>query len=230
MPMNELELTGRARTHVLNLDDPPCTVHVEAAGPLLAMRAAARAEGIDLVPASSFRDFAAQLRIWQDKFHGRRPLYDRGGQPLDPATLTEPQILEAILTWSALPGASRHHWGTEVDVLDRAALAPGQSVRLLPDEYAPDGPFARLTAWLDHNMDRFGFFRPYRTERGGVAPEPWHLSYAPVSQDALEGLTEDVLRRTVLESAMDGKEAVLARIAQIHGRYVLNVDPCPPTT
>ena len=33
-------------------------------------------------------------------------------------------------------------------------------------------------------MHAFGFFRPYTTDRGGVAPEPWHLSYAPVAARA----------------------------------------------
>ncbi len=31
----------------------------------------------------------------------------------------------------------------------------------------------------------FGFYRPYAVDRGGVHPEPWHLSYAPLAQQAL---------------------------------------------
>ena len=37
-----------------------------------------------------------------------------------------------ILEWSALPGASRHHWGSEFDVFDLAALPEGYRVQLLP--------------------------------------------------------------------------------------------------
>lgn len=225
--MNELELTGRARTHVIDIAEPRCTLHREVAPAFLAMRAAAATAGIELEPVSSFRDFAAQVRIWNEKFRGLRTLYDRDGVELVHATLTEPQILDAILCWSAAPGASRHHWGTEVDVIDRAAVAPGVRFRLLPEEYFPGGPFAALSAWLDANMARFEFFRPYRTDRGGVSPEPWHLSYAPVSQAALAQLSVATLRDALVASEIDGKTLLLERLAAIHSRYVASVDAPP---
>ncbi|HWI13210.1 MAG TPA: M15 family metallopeptidase, partial [Burkholderiales bacterium] len=133
-------------------------------------------------------------------------------------------LIEAILCWSALPGASRHHWGTEIDVYDRAAMPEGYRVRLLPEEAAPGGVFHRLHEWLDEHMASYGFFRPYATYRGGVLPEPWHLSYAAVSVDATRSLTADVLERTVRDSTMLGKEHVLGRLAEIHARYVASVD------
>lgn len=188
------------------------------------MRAAAAAEGIDLFPVSTFRDFEAQLRIWNEKFRGRRPLYDRGGELLDYSTLNEPEIVSAILCWSAVPGASRHHWGTDIDVIDKASLPPGHASGLIPAEYGPGGPFEKLTGWLNANMPRFGFFRPYTVDRGGVSPEPWHLSYAPVSVPALEQLTESLLRTALLESEIEGKELVVQRLAEIHRRYVTSVD------
>ena len=95
--------------------------------------------------------------------------------------LDEPAAVEAILLWSALPGASRHHWGTDVDVVDRSACPPGYRPQLMTAEFAPRGIFAKLDGWLAANMGHFGFFRPYTRDRGGVLPEPWHLSYAPVS-------------------------------------------------
>ncbi len=223
--MNALELTGRASTHVTELGAPRCVLHTLAAPAFLEMRAQAAAAGIDLAPVSAFRDFDRQLYIWNEKFHGRRALYNRAGQPLDPAALTPPEIVQAILYWSALPGASRHHWGSEIDVIDRAALPPGASAQLLPVEYSPGGPFARLTAWLDRHMGRFGFFRPYRTDRGGVAPEPWHLSFAPVSRVAITELTEDVLREALQGSALAGKALVLGQLPEIYRRYVADIDP-----
>lgn len=228
--MNELELTGRARSHVIDIADPRCTLHREAAPAFLAMRAAAAEAGIELEPVSSFRDFDAQVRIWNEKFRGQRTLYDRDGVELVHATLNEPEILDAILCWSAAPGASRHHWGTEVDVIDRVAVAPGVRFRLLPEEYFPGGPFARLSVWLDANMARFGFFRPYRTDRGGVSPEPWHLSYAPVSQSALARMSVETLHAALLASDIDGKALLLDRLATIHHRYVANVDAPPAAT
>ena len=123
--MNALELTGRARTHVIELDAPRCTLHYEAVAAFLGMRDAALAEGIDLQAVSSFRDFDRQLLLWNRKWRGDRPLYDRSGALLDPARLTEPQRVDAILAWSAIPGGSRHHWGSDIDVIDAAAMPAG---------------------------------------------------------------------------------------------------------
>ena len=222
--MNELELTGRARSHIVELTQPRCALHYEAATSFLAMRDAAACDGIDLTPRSSFRDFDTQLGIWNRKWAGERPLYDRYGALLERSSLDDVQTVEAILAWSAIPGGSRHHWGSDVDVIDAAAVAPGQSVELLPSEYSPQGIFARLSAWLDANMRRFGFFRPYRTDRGGVSPEPWHLSYAPVALPALESLSLSMLRKVLDNSSIAGKPHVLARLPEIYTRFLLAVD------
>ena len=44
-----------------------------------------------------------------------------------------------ILRWSALPGGSRHHWGTEIDIFDPDLLPQGQSLQLEPWEYESGG-------------------------------------------------------------------------------------------
>ena len=222
--MNELELTGQARTHVVELADPLCMLHYEAVASFLAMRDAAGSAGIDLRPRSSFRDFQAQLGIWNRKWNGERAIYDRQGTLLDRRQLSDSATVDAILCWSAIPGGSRHHWGSDIDVIDAAAVPPGYTVELLPGEYAPDGIFARLSEWLDANMRRFGFYRPYRTDRGGVSPEPWHLSYAPISQPALESLSLSTLRRVLETSSIAGKPHVLARLPEIYTRFLLTVD------
>lgn len=222
--MNELELTGRARTHVVDLERPRCTLHYEAAASFLAMRDAATAAGIDLVAASSFRDFERQLAIWNGKWRGERPLLDRAGCPLDVATLDPAARIDAILCWSALPGGSRHHWGSDVDVVDAGAMPAGYRVQLVPAEYARDGVFARLAQWLDGNMTRFGFYRPYAADHGGAVAEPWHLSYWPVAAQALEALTLPVLRRAVAGSGILGRDEVLERLPEIYTRFILAVD------
>ena len=222
--MNEFEVTGRARTHIVDLEQPPCGLHYEAAASLLAMHDAAARDGIDLVPVSSYRDFARQATLWNRKWRGERPLYDRSGRLLDHATLREPDLVDAILCWSAIPGGSRHHWGSDLDVIDVAAMPQGYQVQLLPGEYAADGIFARLTAWLDVNMHRYGFFRPFASDRGGAAVEPWHLSYAPVAALALEELSLPVLRRALVESDVLGKAHVLERLPEIYTRFILAVD------
>lgn len=221
------QLTGRTREHLTELSDPRCSLHKEVTVPFLAMRAAAAADGIDLVAFSSFRDFDRQLAIWNAKFRGERPIQDRAGRTLAAGTLTPDERVTAILCWSAMPGASRHHWGTDFDVMDLAALPVGYRIQLVPAEYAAGGPFHRLTTWLDAHMHTFGFFRPYTTDRGGVMPEPWHLSHAPVAARAQRALSLSGLRAVLAASDVDGKEAVLAALEENFRRYVVEVDSPP---
>lgn len=222
--MNALELTGRARTHVIEVADPACVLHRDVVGPFLDLRAHAARAGHDLVPVSAFRDFAHQARIWNAKFRGERPMFDKEHRPLDASTMSDAERVAAILWWSALPGASRHHWGTEIDVIDRAAAPTGYRPQLVPAEFAPGGPFAALDAWLERHMREFGFFRPYRTDRGGVQPEPWHLSYAPVSVPAMQALGPSLLAAALDAELILGGDIARARIEQIHATYVSNVD------
>lgn len=221
------QLTGRARDHLVEVAEPRCTLHNEAVAPFLAMRAAAAADGIDLVAVSSFRDFDRQLGIWNAKFRGERPLQDRAGKPLDVLALAPAERVAAILWWSALPGASRHHWGTDIDVIDARALPAGYRLQVIPAEYASGGPFERLTTWLDASMHAFGFFRPYGVDRGGVSPEPWHLSYAPVAARALAAFSVEHLRAALAAADIEGKEAVLEALPGTFTRYVANVDAPP---
>jgi LAS superfamily LD-carboxypeptidase LdcB len=222
------ELTGRATSHVAPLEGfPLLLLHREVAGPFLAMRAAAARDGIDLTPVSGFRDFERQRLIWNEKCRGERPLLDRQGGSLAAAQLEPEALVDAILVWSALPGASRHHWGTDLDVIDAAALPPDYRARLIPEEFAPGGPFQRLDRWLSAHAASFGFYRPYAQDRGGVQPEPWHLSHAPVASQALRQLTVDVLREALVDVGLESGEAVAARLPALHARYVLNVDPAP---
>jgi LAS superfamily LD-carboxypeptidase LdcB len=229
--LDDLELTGRARTHVREwaIDEATHFVAQHQAGEaFMALRAAAAREGIDLVPVSAFRDFDSQMSIWSRKWRGERPLYDAAGKVMDHAAMRPEELVDAILAWSALPGASRHHWGTEFDVIDRAALPEGYRVLLLPDEYAPGGPFERLGAWLDAHLAEHDFFRPYDIERGGLHPEPWHLSWAPLSVPALSALTPALMRQAIATADMPGKEYVLPCVARIHQVQVCLVGT-PPT-
>lgn len=223
--MNALELTGRTRTHIVDLEQPRCSLHYGVVTSFLALRDAAARAGVELAAASSFRDFGRQLQIWNEKWRGERELLDHDGRALVADALDEEARIDAILCWSALPGGSRHHWGTDVDVIDAAALPPGYRVRLVAEEFAPGGVFGPLTGWLDENMHRFGFYRPYLAGLGGAGAEPWHLSYWPVASEALEGLTLPVLRATIAGSELLGRERVLERLPEIYTRFILAVEP-----
>lgn len=226
-PLDPLELTGRARTHLVQLEDPRCLLHAAAAAPFLAMRAAAAREGLLLEPASAFRDFDRQCLIWNAKYRGERPLLDRLGRVLDAAALAPQERVEAILAWSALPGASRHHWGTDLDVYDRAALPEGARPELVPAEYAPGGPSARLDAWLAAHAHEYGFYRPYMTDRGGVGFEPWHISFAPVAIDCVARLDRAVLQAALASATIEGAGEIAAQLDPLLLRFVAAVDPAP---
>jgi LAS superfamily LD-carboxypeptidase LdcB len=222
--MNEGELTGQARTHIVDVPDPSCALHKDVLTPFLNLRRAAGTDGFDLMPHSSFRDFSRQLAIWNGKFSGERPTYDSAGQPIDMSRLAPSDRVEAILLWSALPGASRHHWGTDIDLIDGRAAAPGYRVGLTQAEFAPGGPFSPLSEWLEANAARFGFFRPFRGKLSGVRPEPWHFSFAPVADNARRSLTAEVLHRALAASPLLGKPEVLAQLGDLHARYVAAID------
>lgn len=211
----------------MTLADPRCQLHAAAVEPFLAMRAAARQAGFDLVPVSAFRDFERQRAIWNAKFRGERPALDRRGRVVNMRKLETGARVETILCWSALPGTSRHHWGSDVDVADGQVIARGHVLRLEADEYRRGGPFAALSAWLSANMRRFGFFRPYASRRAGVQPEAWHLSYAPVARGALAAMTTELLAEAIRGGGIDGEAEILARLPAIRDRYVLDVDVPP---
>ncbi|MCP4452814.1 MAG: M15 family metallopeptidase, partial [Planctomycetes bacterium] len=77
------------------------------------MHRAARADGISLVIVSATRNFEDQKRIWEGKWTGQRLVNDRNlaQTVLDPA-----QRARVILKYSSMPGTSRHHWGTDIDI------------------------------------------------------------------------------------------------------------------
>lgn len=202
-------------------------LHAAAVRPFLAMRDAARRAGFDLLPVSSFRDFERQRLIWNAKFRGDRPAADRRGRPVRMSALAPGARVDTILLWSALPGASRHHWGSDIDVADGGVIAAGYKPRLEVEEFRRGGSFAALSDWLTANMRRFGFYRPYTRRGRGVQPEPWHLSFAPVSRHALRGMTVRLLADAIAGNGVEGEAEILARLPAIRQDYVLGVEAPP---
>lgn len=209
-PPDPALLTGLTDHHVAVVNGVP--VHRELQEPLSRLRQAARARGIELAVASGFRSFERQLRIWNAKARGERAVLDDQGRALDIHRLAPRDRVFAILRWSALPGTSRHHWGTDIDVWDPAAAGPDYRLQLVPEEYGHQGPFARLGDWLERELasSGLGFYRPYDRDRGGVAPEPWHLSYRPLADYYAGLLTPELLAPVLAKSAAYcGEELVL---------------------
>jgi len=232
--LNARQLTGLDDTHLVALPDGH-RLQGEAALAFAALQSDARLAGFELAIASSFRSFSRQLSIWNAKASGRRGVHDDEGRPVAIASLTPAQCVHAILRFSALPGTSRHHWGTDLDVYDAAAIAPDYALELSPREVSPGGVFDPLHSWLDARMaagESHGFYRPYSVDRGGVAPERWHLSYAPLALECATQLHSGIVTacwdcEEVAEELLL-REAIEAELPQIMARYAqVPPDWCP---
>lgn len=219
----DLILTGRTESHLVPVVGSAHRVHAQVAAPFMRLKLAARKAGFELEIVSGFRGFDAQLGIWNQKAQGKRPLLDGQSKPLDAKTLQPREIAYAILNWSALPGLSRHHWGTDIDVIDRKSVPEGYKIQLTPEEVSPQGIFGPLHEWLDENMEEEGFFRPYQKDFGGVKPERWHLSYAPLAEELFRTHRVELVRETLVNTAIDLKDAVLAELPQIFDRFFQRV-------
>jgi LAS superfamily LD-carboxypeptidase LdcB len=143
---------------------------------LSALIKAAAADGLSLAIASSYRSFERQLLIFNDKFTGKRQVLDAHEKPLDLSTFTISAKCEAILRFSAIPGMSRHHFGTDFDIYSPSLLPKGQKLQLTAWEYDKGQYFYPLGQWLLENLEKYGFYRPFDGS-GHIAYEPWHISY-----------------------------------------------------
>ena len=232
--LNRRQLTGLDETHLVMLADGH-RLQSEVARAFTALQSDARNAGFELSIASSFRPFYRQLAIWNGKAAGTRPIHDDQGRPMSIERLSRTEKLHAILRYSAMPGASRHHWGTDLDVYDSAAVPPEYPLQLSPGEVATGGVFDRLHCWLDARLaagESHGFFRPYGKDRGGVAPERWHLSYAPLSVACAAQFSRAALAFCwgceEVEEEMLLKAEADADLPQILARYVaVPEDWCP---
>ena len=194
--MNEtLIALGLFTDHLVSIS-PGLLADPDASRAFTALSRRAASEGFDLRPASAFRDYDRQARIVNEKWSGNRTVEDEAGRPIVRASMSDTAWLGAILRYSALPGTSRHHWGTDLDIWDAAAVEPGYALKLSPAEYSADGVFSAMTQWMDELVradDAEGFYKPYATDSGGIAPEAWHISYRPVASRYRRLLSSDTL-------------------------------------
>lgn len=217
------QLTGQVTSHLGEISSN-IFLHKKVIAEFLALQHAAKKAGFNLQIASAFRSFDRQLSIWNNKYSGKIAVLDKNEQCLDLQELTELEKLLAILRWSALPGASRHHWGTDFDVFDPDLLPVKQTLQLTVSEYTSDGYFHPLNQWLTENMASFGFYRPYQTFRGGVAIEPWHISFAPIADIALKQLNLELISDLIIEKKILGKSLICQQLPMIYRQFICNVN------
>lgn len=197
LSLSHLQMLGLHNAHLSPFSESEgIYVHSDMLSSLRQLMKDARAEGFDLSIASGFRSFERQLLIWNNKCLGHRAIMDHQGRALDAAALSAKEKVYAICRWSALPGASRHHWGTDIDIYDARAIPEGYQLQLQPSEYEAGGLFSPMMQWLDVYLSLPSsphFFKPYQLDRGGIAPEPWHISYQPIADHYEQLLSVEVM-------------------------------------
>jgi hypothetical protein len=127
------------------------------------LRSEAHKAGWQLVLVSGYRSFIAQKNLWNS-------LYDDTGKE------TEEEKSIALLHYTSLPGLSRHHWGSELDISEKSLRG-----LLLAEADEPSPKVMAFYRWMDFNAPRFGFCRVYRGEAGIITDEHWHWSFYPLA-------------------------------------------------
>jgi len=163
-----LELMGKVD---IELFGEGINLRKEAHDAFVSMKKAAYSDGIDLKVISSYRNFYRQEGIWERKFIRYTELDDM--EPL--------AAIDKIIEYSTIPGTSRHHWGTDIDLVDGYRKVEGDV--LVPKKFGKDQPYEDFKNWMDENANAYDFHLVYTDTPGrkGFKYEPWHYSYAPLS-------------------------------------------------
>ncbi len=145
------------------------------------MRKAAQKDGLILWGTSGYRSFQAQKSIWNQKFLKLKA---------DFPTYKIEDIVNCIIEYTAVPGTSRHHWGTDIDIVDAYGYQHDQP--LVEENYEPKGEYQYLNYWLCKYANDFGYAQVYTPakERTGFKYEPWHYSYYPISKKILHQISD----------------------------------------
>src|SRR5690554_1757027 len=150
-------------------------IRKEAFDAFTKMRNAALKDNISIQVVSSYRNFAHQNRIWERKYKNNTQ------QGLSPE-----KAIQKIIEYSTIPGTSRHHWGTDMDLIDGNVARPKNV--LSPGHFEGNGNFVKFKKWMDNHSKDFGFYLVYTNTpvRKGFKYEPWHYSYQALSYDYLQ--------------------------------------------
>lgn len=135
------------------------------------MAEAAKQDGVNLVIISATRNYLQQKAIWERKWVN------------DKESKTDVDRAKKILLYSSMPGSSRHHWGTDMDLNN------------LNNEYFDSGEGLKIYEWLKAHAHEYGFCQPYTAKtdgRTGYEEERWHWSYTPLSIPFLEAYKKTV--------------------------------------
>lgn len=191
-PYTRSQLIGKGNPDIIG-DSYTSRMHRETKFALQRMSDAAASENIKIEMVSAYRSFQRQKEIFEGKYNR----FTAEG-------LTPLAAIEKIITYSTIPGTSRHHWGTDIDIIDGNAARP--SSVLQAKNFHGKGPFCKMKEWLDTHAESFGFYEVYtdNPQRKGFEYEPWHFSYAAVSKPMLVAYRDLDLKTVFLEEKIKG--------------------------
>ena len=160
------------------------------------LRNAALNDGLKIKIVSGHRDFERQTLIWNSKFIKFTKEFK----------LTPEEAINEIIRFSTVPGTSRHHWGTEIDIIDEEYK--NEKNPLISEKFESGGVFNKLKRWMDLNSEKFGFYLTYTNNkfRKGFEYEPWHYSYKPISKNFLSEFKKNNISKLILDLDIMGKE------------------------
>ena len=142
----------------------------------------AKKEGVEIEIVSGYRSYQKQKNIWNNKYNKN---FKEGFLGI--------KNINRIIQYSTLPGTSRHHWGTDIDIIDKRFTQKGDL--LIEKNYAENGIYSELFSWMKKNSKKYGFYLVYddSPKRKGFRFEPWHYSYKPLSFLFLKRFIKDNL-------------------------------------
>lgn len=207
------ELMGKAD---IRLYGEGINLRKEAHDAFVNMKKAAYQAGYDLKIVSSYRSFDRQQQIFENKFISYTE--DEGMKPLE--------AIDKIIEYSTIPGTSRHHWGTEVDIVDGHRKMEGDV--LVTDKFAAGGPFEGLKKWMDDHASEYGFYLVYtdNPKRRGFKYEPWHYTYAPLSVPMLASFRKKNILQLLEKEDFLGREHFTAGFIRSYIQdHLLDINP-----
>ncbi len=130
------------------------------------MRKEALVKEVRIHVISAYRSFEHQNRIWSRKF-----------KKFKAQGYSVKEAINKVKEYSAIPGTSRHHWGTDVDLVD-------YNKKFLNNKAI----HSKYVTWMEENAHKYGFYRVYTSNkfRTGYNYESWHYSYRNISKFMLE--------------------------------------------
>ena len=210
---SEAELTGKADIQLYGED---IQLRKQAHDAFVEMKKAAYQDGIDIKVVSSYRDYERQREIFERKYI---TYTDQEG--MDPL-----EAIDEIVKYSTIPGTSRHHWGTDADLVDGSKRAEGDL--LVADKFEEGGPFADFKNWMDANSEKYGFYLVYTDtpKRRGFKYEPWHYSYAPLSIPMLTAFRRmNILKILEQDDFLGSEDLTTGFIRNYIADNVLDINP-----